>query len=169
MVGTNFKQLCKLRRVRILDKTAIIVLDTTKVKLVFANVTKNKSFSIYDNVEVPINLMKDFSEENVIKSTIVKEVVGILSVFKKMIDKEGVTESICVATSKINEAKNQNEEIRLWVAHHILEHMNYERSFRKTALKEIRRMARTDKAANGFGEKMWLKDWYKTHPKDRWI
>lgn len=91
-----------------MDKTAIIVLDTTKVKLVFANVTKNKSFSIYDNVEVPINLMKDFGEENVIKSTIVKEVVGILSVFKKMIDKEGITESICVATSKINEAKNQN-------------------------------------------------------------
>ena len=30
---------------------------------------------------------------------------------------------------------NENKEIRLWVAHHILEHMNYERSFRKNALK----------------------------------
>ena len=40
---------------------------------------------------------------------------------------------------------NENKEIRLWVAHHILEHMNYERSFRKNALMEIRSMARTDK------------------------
>ena len=64
---------------------------------------------------------------------------------------------------------NDNKEIRLWVAHHILEHMNYARSFRKTALKEIRRRARTDKTEYGLGEKMWLKDWYKAHPKDRWI
>lgn len=91
-----------------MEKIAIIELDTTKIKLVFANFTRNKSFSIYDKVEVPINLMKDFREENVIKSTIVKEVVNILTVFKKMIDKEGITESICVATSKINDAKNQN-------------------------------------------------------------
>ena len=65
--------------------------------------------------------------------------------------------------------KNQNEEIRLWVAHHILEHMNYDQSFRKKALKEIRHRARTDKTAYGFGEKVWLKAWYKAHPKDRWI
>ena len=38
-----------------------------------------------------------------------------------------------------------------------------------TALKEIRSTARTDKTSNGFGEKVWLKTWYKTHPKDRWI
>ena len=65
--------------------------------------------------------------------------------------------------------KNENEEIRLWVAHHIIEHMNYDQSFRKNALKEIRHRARTDKTAYGFGEKVWLKAWYKAHPKDRWI
>ncbi len=64
---------------------------------------------------------------------------------------------------------NENKEIRLWVAHHILEHMNYERSFRKAALEEIRRMARTDKTAYDFGETLWLEDWYKNHPKDRWL
>ena len=91
-----------------MDKIAIIELDTTKVKLIFADVVKNKSFLIYDHVDVPINLMKDFNDESIIKSTIIKEVVSILSVFKKMIDAEGITETICVATSKINEAKNQN-------------------------------------------------------------
>ena len=30
-------------------------------------------------------------------------------------------------------------------------------------------MVRTDKTAYGFGEKVWLKEWYKFHPKDRWI
>ena len=32
---------------------------------------------------------------------------------------------------------NENSEIRLWVAHHILEYMNYDRYFRKCALREI--------------------------------
>ena len=64
---------------------------------------------------------------------------------------------------------HENKEIRLWVAHHILERMNYERRYRKNALKEIRCIARTDKTVYGFGEKIWLKDWYKKHPKDRWI
>ena len=63
----------------------------------------------------------------------------------------------------------ENEEIRLWVAHHMLECMNYEPTFKKCALKVIRRRARTDKTAPGYGARVWLKEWYKTHPKDRWI
>ena len=61
-----------------LEKLAIIELDTTKLKLVFADVIKNKSFLVYDHVDVPINLMKDFNDENIIKSTIIKEVLCIL-------------------------------------------------------------------------------------------
>ena len=91
-----------------MDKLAIIELNTTEVKLIFADVIKNKSFLIYDHVDVPINLMKDFNDESIIKSTIIKEVVCILSVFKKMIDEQGISEVICVTTNKINEAKNQN-------------------------------------------------------------
>ena len=63
----------------------------------------------------------------------------------------------------------ENPSIRLWVAHHVLEVLNCDKSYRKAALQVIRYAARTDKTANGFGEKMWLKDWYKSHPKDRWI
>ena len=59
--------------------------------------------------------------------------------------------------------------VRIWVAHHVLEVMNCDKLYRKAALKEIRHSARMDKTANGFGEKIWLKEWYKTHPKDRWI
>lgn len=64
---------------------------------------------------------------------------------------------------------HENTGVRLRVAHHVLEVMNCDKSYRKAALREIRYKARTDKTANGFGERIWLKDWYKTHPKDRWI
>jgi len=64
---------------------------------------------------------------------------------------------------------HENAGVRIWVAHHILEVMNCDKSIKKTALREIRYVAETDKTANGFGEKLWLKDWYKTHPKDRWL
>ena len=63
----------------------------------------------------------------------------------------------------------ENKEIRLWVAHHMLECMNYGPICKKRALKVIRHRARTDKTALGYGEKVWLKAWYKAHPKDRWI
>ena len=64
---------------------------------------------------------------------------------------------------------HENAGVRIWVAHHVLEVMNCDKAYRKAALKEIRNQARTDKTANGFGEKVWLKEWYKSHPKDRWI
>lgn len=64
---------------------------------------------------------------------------------------------------------HENKEIRLWVAHHILEVMNCDQSCRKAALKEIRHKARTDKTTNGLGERMWLNKWYASHPKDRLI
>jgi hypothetical protein len=64
---------------------------------------------------------------------------------------------------------HENKEVRLWVSHHILEVMNCDQTRRKAALKEIRHKARTDKTINGLGEKTWLKEWYETHPKDRWI
>ena len=64
---------------------------------------------------------------------------------------------------------HENASVRIWVAHHVLEVMNCDKSSKKTALREIRYVAKADKTANGFGQKMWLKDWYKTHPKDRWI
>ena len=64
---------------------------------------------------------------------------------------------------------DERSGVRIWVAHHVLEVMNCDKLYRKAALKEIRHSARMGKTANGFGEKIWLKEWYKTHPKDRWI
>ena len=57
--------------------------------------------------------------------------------------------------------------VRNWVAHHILEVMNYDEACRKNALKEITDIAMNDKGFNGFGNKMWLAQWYEEHPTDR--
>lgn len=64
---------------------------------------------------------------------------------------------------------NEHPDIRLWAAHHLLEHMSCDRSRRKSALMIIRHRARRDHTALGYGEKLWLKDWYRHHPKDRWL
>ncbi|MBQ7861001.1 MAG: DUF2019 domain-containing protein [Clostridia bacterium] len=72
-------------------------------------------------------------------------------------------------TEFCNLLSHKNNTIRLWVSHHILEVMTCEKKFRKSALKEIRNIAKTDKTANSLGEKLWLKEWYKTHPEDRWL
>ena len=64
---------------------------------------------------------------------------------------------------------HENAGIRLWVAHHVLEVMDCDKSYRKAALREIRNKARMDNTVHGLGEKIWLQDWYKAHPKDRWI
>ena len=91
-----------------LEKLAIIELNTTNVKLIFANVIKNKSFLIYNEVVMPVNLTKDFESDEIIKSTVIKDVVTHLTVFKKMIDAEEITEVIALACDFVRSAKNRN-------------------------------------------------------------
>lgn len=62
---------------------------------------------------------------------------------------------------------HNNESIRIWVAHHVLEVMNCDQCYRKVALQEIVHRANTDPTVEGLGNKMWLEDWYKTHPTDK--
>ena len=64
---------------------------------------------------------------------------------------------------------HDNRYIRLWVAHHILEVMNYDNVTKTMALQEIHYHAMTDKTANGLGNKLWLDNWYKNHPMDKLV
>lgn len=100
----------------------------------------------------------DFSKEHNCKVTRMREIAAVIERNYPELKNE-----FCKLLS------HENDGVRLWVAHHILEVMKCDKSRRKVALREIRYNARTDKTANGFGEKIWLKEWYKTHPKDRWI
>lgn len=91
-----------------MDKIAIIKLNPQNIEMQFVDVVKNKSFVVYRNVSLPVNLLKDFSSDNFIKPAIIKEVKSVLTIFKKMIDAEGITETLCYAGSFMEEAKNNN-------------------------------------------------------------
>lgn len=91
-----------------LEKIEVIELKTTGVKLSIVDVVRNRFFQTNKTIEMPINLTKDFYSDMFIKPNVIKEINGILSVYKKIIEKYECTESICVATDILSEAKNLN-------------------------------------------------------------
>ena len=62
---------------------------------------------------------------------------------------------------------HENETVRIWVAHHILEVMNYDNMCRGKALKIISCVADKNDGIHGLGNKMWLEKWLQEHPADR--
>lgn len=71
-------------------------------------VEKNKSFKIYNEIVMPINLLKDFEKDSFIQPMIIKEIISILTVFKRVIDKDEIAETICFADNVLVQAKNCN-------------------------------------------------------------
>ena len=62
---------------------------------------------------------------------------------------------------------HENESVRCWVAHHILEEMNYDNMCRGKALKIISCVADKNDRIDSLGNKMWLEKWLQEHPLDR--
>ena len=62
---------------------------------------------------------------------------------------------------------HEKATVRGWVAHHILEVMNYDDGCRADALKEIAYISAHDKSIHGFGNEIWLKQWFEEHPTDK--
>ena len=91
-----------------LEKVAIIELNSDNLKLVLAEVVKNRSFVIFDEIEMPINLTKNLLTEEVIKPNTIKETVNVLKVYKDILDRYEITEVIAIATDIVKEAKNIN-------------------------------------------------------------
>lgn len=91
-----------------MEKIAIIEVKTTTVKLEIVDVIRNKYFEVSRVMEMPINLTKDFYGDMFIKPTVIKEIAGVLSVYKKIIEQYECTEVFCFVTDIVMEAKNQN-------------------------------------------------------------
>ena len=84
----------------------------------------------------------------------------------------------CGYTSVWDEFKNELKEqfkqllfidsitIRIWVAHHILEVMNYDDETRAAALKEIALAKRLSEPSYALGNKIWLEKWLQKYPDD---
>lgn len=61
----------------------------------------------------------------------------------------------------------EDEEIRAWAAHHVLEVMSYEFPDRKKALRVIENIAENSPdSVQRLGNSMWLKQYYEKHPAD---
>ena len=103
--GIAFK---KHKGVFTLDKIAVIELNTNFIKMQQIDYVMNKTFVVSNQLVMPINLVKDFYPDCFIKTAVAKEINDILAVFKTILDREGVTETICFATSILNDAKNAN-------------------------------------------------------------
>ena len=97
-----------LKRSATLEKIAVIELKTTGLTLNIVDVIRNKYFQKSKKIEMPINLTKDFYNDMFIKPTVIKEINAILSVYKKIIEDYECTETICVASDILSEAKNLN-------------------------------------------------------------
>ena len=59
------------------------------------DVFPNKSFTVRDCLTIPIDLTKDFEKEQIIKSSVIGEVTEVLSIFKEILNKNGVKENFC--------------------------------------------------------------------------
>lgn len=91
-----------------MEKIAVIEIKTTTVKLEIVDVIRNKYFEVSRSMEMPINLTKDFYGDMFIKPTVTKEISSILAVYKKIIEQNECSETICYVTDIVSEAKNQN-------------------------------------------------------------
>ena len=60
-----------------------------------------------------------------------------------------------------------DEDIRAWAAHHVLEVMSYDHPDRKQALRVIADIAKhSADSLQRSGNAMWLKEYYEKHPED---
>ncbi len=72
------------------------------------DVYPNKSFTIRDSLLLPIDLMKDFDKDQVIKSSVISEITELLSIFKEILNKNEIKDTFCYVTDAIKQAKNCN-------------------------------------------------------------
>jgi len=91
-----------------LEKIAILNINSDSVKMQLVKINKNKSYSTYRNVKMPINLTKDFYSDYFIKPAVIKDILSIITVYKKMMDEEEIKTAICYACPLFRDAKNNN-------------------------------------------------------------
>lgn len=90
-----------------MKKIALVIVDQKNIKLVFARAEVDKYFYIYDEIEESVDLVKDLSKGELIKTTTINEVIRVLKMFKRLCETQKVDEVYAYAMSFVNKAKNQ--------------------------------------------------------------
>lgn len=91
-----------------MEKIAIIELNTNYIKMQQVDVYPNKSFTLRESLSYPIDLTRDFEKEQIIRSSVISEVTSILSIFKEILDRNGIKENFCYVSDIVKSAKNCN-------------------------------------------------------------
>ncbi len=89
-----------------MEKIAVLELNPNFVKMQQVEIEKNKYYSVYNEIVTPIDLMKNFEPDCFIKAHAINEILETLRVYKAMVDKEEITETICYAHNVLSKAKN---------------------------------------------------------------
>lgn len=91
-----------------MEKVALIELGNVALRLTILNTKEGGFFDVVDEIEEQTKVGKDIQTSGVLKPTTISECIGILKMFRKLCERRGVAKIICVATSLVREAKNQN-------------------------------------------------------------
>lgn len=85
----------------------VIELGASKITFTKINYTSNGFFKVEQQIKEPIKLTQDLLRDGYIKPTRIQETISILKIFRKIIDSNGIENTICYVDPIISTARNQ--------------------------------------------------------------
>lgn len=89
-----------------MEKIALFELSATAIRLSLAVAAENECFYVYKEFSEYVRINEHIESDGLIKTTKIKECIGLLQMYKRICDSEGVTRTHCAAASSLAEAKN---------------------------------------------------------------
>ena len=87
-------------------KRAIIQLEKNKISLILLDTKNDVYYNVIDVFTDNISLGKEISNEEIIKPVITKELLKVLKMYRRICDRNGITEISSFSTKFIEQAKN---------------------------------------------------------------
>lgn len=91
-----------------MEKVALIELGDTRLRLTICNTKEGGFFDVVDEIEEQIKVGKDIQSGGVLKASTIAECISVLKMFRKLCEKREIAKTVCIATSLVQKAKNQN-------------------------------------------------------------
>lgn len=95
------------RGINILKKIGIVELNTTNVRMIFADVMDNQSYVCTEKVSDNIKIANDLATDELIKQQSIFTLTNILKNYKSLFVASGIQEIYAIASSEFSIAKNQ--------------------------------------------------------------
>jgi exopolyphosphatase/guanosine-5'-triphosphate,3'-diphosphate pyrophosphatase len=89
-----------------MEKIALFELSTTAIRLTLGKMVENEYFYVYKEFSEYIQINEHIESDGLIKTAKIKECIGLLQIYKKICEAEGITKMHCVVAASLAEAKN---------------------------------------------------------------